>query len=88
MTCYQKTWGKVDECLGRIRDGTTPEAKFVKALDKAETIIQHNQGDNPEIFDYAFNLEYGKSYFEEDALLSALRKELDDNTLQNKNSKQ
>ena len=31
--------------------GETPEARFVKALDKAETIIQHNQGSNPPEFD-------------------------------------
>lgn len=42
----------------------TPEARLVKALDKAETIIQHNQGRNPEDFDYRFNLGYGKEYFE------------------------
>lgn len=34
----------------------TPEAKLVKALDKAETILQHNQGQNPSGFDYEFNL--------------------------------
>ena len=39
--------------------GETPEARLVKALDKAETIIQHNQGKNPPDFDYVFNLEYG-----------------------------
>lgn len=27
--------------------GITPEARLVKALDKAETIIQHSQGRNP-----------------------------------------
>ena len=46
-------------------DGETPEARFVKALDKAETILQHNQGRNPGDFDYAFNLEYGKNLFQE-----------------------
>ena len=35
---------------------STPEAKLIKALDKAETIIQHNQGKNPPDFDYEFNL--------------------------------
>lgn len=56
------------------------EAKLVKALDKAETIIQHNQGDNPPGFDYAFNLEYGKQYFEEDEILIQLRELLDNET--------
>lgn len=35
------------------------EAIFVKALDKLETLIQHNQGRNPAGFDYSFNLTYG-----------------------------
>ncbi len=44
-------------------DNATPEAHLVKALDKAETILQHTQGKNPDGFDYAFNLEYGKTLF-------------------------
>ena len=42
-------------------DGTSPEARVAKALDKLETILQHNQGSNPEDFDYEFNIEYGKA---------------------------
>ena len=60
--------------------GGTEEARFVRALDKAETIIQHNQGQNPADFDYAFNLEYGKSYFEGQPILERLRKQLDADT--------
>lgn len=37
---------------------STFEAKIVKALDKMETIIQHNQGNNPPDFDYEFNLKF------------------------------
>lgn len=59
----------------------TPEARWVKALDKAETIIQHNQGANPAGFDYAFNLIYGGEYFADDGLLSDLRRILDEETL-------
>ncbi len=44
--------------------GETGEARLIKALDKAETIIQHNQGKNPPDFDYDFNLEYGQAYFQ------------------------
>ncbi|WP_281550079.1 HD domain-containing protein [Murimonas intestini] len=66
-------WREYDENL-------TPEAHLVKALDKAETIIQHNQGRNPEDFDYEFNLEYGRKYFEADELLRELRRELDAET--------
>lgn len=61
-------------------DGKTPEARLVKALDKAETIIQHNIGKNPPDFDYDFNLQYGKSYFTDDALLEEMRHVLDEET--------
>lgn len=58
----------------------TKEAHLVKALDKAETIIQHNQGQNPEDFDYGFNLEYGTAYFQQDSLLEELRRQIDEET--------
>ena len=58
----------------------TPEARFVKALDKGETILQHVQGKNPETFDYEFNLSYGKKYFKEDKRLEELREFLDTET--------
>ena len=58
----------------------TPEARLVKALDKAETILQHNQGANPSDFDYGFNLRYGAEYFEGDELLQRLRRLLDADT--------
>ncbi|MFR6330219.1 MAG: hypothetical protein ACLUOI_16205 [Eisenbergiella sp.] len=54
--------------------------KLIKALDKAETIIQHNQGKNPPDFDYEFNLEYGKKYFQEDEKLLRLREKIDEDT--------
>ena len=62
-------------------DGRTAEAKLVKALDKAETIIQHNQGQNPDDFDYEFNLSYGKQYFETNPLLKEMKREIDNDTL-------
>lgn len=58
----------------------TPEARFVKAMDKAETILQHSQGDNPPDFDYVFNLSYGKEYFLGDERLEAVRKLVDGGT--------
>ena len=61
-------------------DENTEEAKLVKALDKAETIIQHNQGKNPPDFDYEFNLTYGEQSFTGDPFLIRLRKILDDET--------
>ncbi len=60
----------------------SPEAQVAKALDKLETIMQHNQGANPPDFDYAFNLEYGKRFTEAVPLLAALRGVLDAETRQ------
>lgn len=60
--------------------GLTPEAKLVKALDKIETIIQHNQGHNPEGFDYGFNLHYGKEYTELDPITRKIRELIDEET--------
>ena len=66
-------WEEYEECR-------TPEARWVKALDKAETILQHNQGANPADFDYEFNLTYGAEWFRDDALLRRLRRLLDAET--------
>ncbi len=55
----------------------TTEAQLAKALDKLETIIQHNQGANPATFDYDFNLGYGRKYTDMHPLLAELRTELD-----------
>eukprot|EP01031_Cornospumella_fuschlensis_P015070 gene15070-18411_t len=51
--------GLRDEILALWDDyenAASPEALAVKALDKLETLLQHNQGANPADFDYAFNL--------------------------------
>ncbi len=58
----------------------TPEAKLAKALDKLETIMQHNQGRNPPDFDYAFNLEYGTRYTRGEPLIETIRALLDQET--------
>jgi putative hydrolase of HD superfamily len=58
----------------------SPEARLVKALDKLETILQHNQGRNPPGFDYAFNLEYGRQYTTGHPVIVALRKLMDEET--------
>jgi putative hydrolases of HD superfamily len=60
----------------------TPEAKLAKGLDKIETIIQHNQGQNPPDFDYAFNLGYGQKHTAMHPLLQALRQMVDADTEQ------
>ncbi len=61
-------------------NAASPEARVAKALDKIETIMQHNQGRNPCDFDYAFNLDYGKRYTDDVPLASAIRTLLDRET--------
>ena len=56
------------------------EAKLAKALDKLETIMQHNQGQNPAGFDYRFNLGYGRQYTVGDPVIEAVRELLDKET--------
>lgn len=58
----------------------SPEAQAVKALDKLETILQHNQGLNPPNFNYEFNLSYGKKYTDATPLFEALRAVIDEDT--------
>ncbi len=58
------------------------EARMAKALDKLETIMQHNQGRNPADFDYRFNLGYGQRYTTGHPLIAALRAALDRETEQ------
>ena len=60
----------------------SPEAKLAKALDKLETIMQHNQGLNPADFDYRFNLGYGRKHTADIPLVAEVRKILDDETEQ------
>lgn len=59
---------------------TSQEARIAKALDKLETIMQHNQGQNPPDFDYRFNLGYGREYTAGDPLIEAVRELLDRET--------
>jgi putative hydrolases of HD superfamily len=63
----------------------SPEAKLAKALDKLETIMQHNQGRNPPDFDYGFNLEYGKRFTTGDPLIETIRALLDADTARHAN---
>ncbi len=56
------------------------EAKLAKAFDKLETILQHNQGLNPDSFDYRFNLAYGRKQTDAVPELAELRAILDAET--------
>ncbi len=58
----------------------SPEALAVKALDKIETLIQHNQGANPADFDYEFNLSYGRKYTDLAPLFAEIREIVDADT--------
>ncbi|EHH69463.1 HD domain-containing protein [Gluconobacter morbifer] len=62
---------------------STPEARLAKAFDKIETISQHNTGQNPSDFDYAFNLTYGRRYTDHSTLTRQIRDILDQATKRN-----
>ena len=66
-------WREYDE-------GATPEAVAAKALDKIETIAQHNQGVNPDDFDYGFNIDYGRDIPLTGEVMRALRELVDRET--------
>lgn len=59
---------------------TSEEAKLAKALDKLETIMQHNLGKNPADFDYEFNLAYGQQHTGYHEVISAFRQIIDKET--------
>ncbi|MEL7834662.1 HD domain-containing protein [Fodinibius sp. Rm-B-1B1-1] len=73
------------ELWDEYENASSKEAKTAKALDKLETIIQHNQGKNPEDFDYAFNLEYGKEYTADHPVIASIREILDEETSKHAN---
>ncbi|HET9983276.1 MAG TPA: HD domain-containing protein [Longimicrobiales bacterium] len=72
--------GEITALWDEYEAATSPEARLAKALDKLETIMQHNQGKNPSGFDYGFNLEYGKRYTAGDPLIETVRAILDRET--------
>jgi putative hydrolase of HD superfamily len=59
---------------------SSAEAILAKGLDKLETILQHNQGQNPASFDYAFNLGYGRKQTAAHPVLAEIRAILDQET--------
>ena len=60
----------------------TPTAKVAKALDKLETLLQHNQGANPPDFDYLFNIGYARKFTDAVPLIAEIRKGIDEETRQ------
>ena len=65
------------EVWEEYESGVTNEALLVKALDKLETLIQHNQGLNPPDFDYDFNVTYGLDFTGKTDFTERLRKLVD-----------
>lgn len=55
--------------------GSTPEARFTKALDKLEVLIQHNESDISKQTDeeLPFNLYYGNKFTDYDKFLERFR---------------
>lgn len=64
-------------------NASSSEGRVAKALDKLETILQHNQGKNPKDFDYAYNLQYGRTQTDAVPLAATLRELLDAETAWN-----
>ena len=56
------------------------EARFVKAIDKIESIMQNNQGNDAPDFDHAFDLTYGQKYMDVDPIILKLREMVDAET--------
>ena len=77
QTKFLDLWVEYNQCESK-------EAKLVKAIDKIETIIQHNQGANPPDFDYAFNLDYGKQYAQFHPIIKSIREIVDKETQNNR----
>lgn len=69
--------GEIVELWDEYNRAESEEARVAKALDKLETIIQHNQGENPGEFDYGFNLEYGAGLSDGHPLLASIRSIVD-----------
>ncbi len=55
----------------------TAEARFVKAIDKLETLITHAQGPDDDGIDFAFNLTYGRQATDRFPMVAALRSLVD-----------
>ena len=55
----------------------TAEARFVKAIDKLETLIHHAQGAEDAGIDFTFNLTYGRQATDPFPIVAALRSLVD-----------
>jgi putative hydrolase of HD superfamily len=76
----ESTRRHIVELWDEYESAASAEAKLAKALDKLETIMQHNQGANPPDFDYRFNLDYGTKFTAQHPFIVAVRAILDAET--------
>ncbi|QPC84550.1 HD domain-containing protein [Phototrophicus methaneseepsis] len=74
---------EITDLWDEYEQATSPEARVAKALDKLETLLQHNQGMNPPDFDYIFNIEYGRQFTDMVPLTAELRALIDVETKRN-----
>lgn len=72
-----ETQNNIIELWEEYENATTEEAKYVKCLDKLETLIQHNQGINPIEFNYEFNITYGNELVADNKIFSKLKQMID-----------
>jgi putative hydrolase of HD superfamily len=75
--------GEIVALWDEYEAASSPEAQVAKALDKLETMLQHNQGANPPDFDYAWNLGYGRKFTDALPLAAAIRRFIDADTQRN-----
>lgn len=73
---------EIVELWDEYEAAATPTAKVAKALDKLETLMQHNQGSNPPDFDYLFNVGYARKFTDAVPLVAEIRKLIDEETKQ------
>jgi putative hydrolase of HD superfamily len=76
----QRLQDEIGTLWDEYETAATPAARLAKGLDKLETIMQHNQGKNPDDFDYRYNLAYGQRFTDADPRLAAIRALLDRET--------
>ncbi len=72
--------GDILSLWDEYESASSKEAILAKAFDKIETLVQHTQGENPQDFDYGFNLSYGRKYTDLDPITARLRSLVDRDT--------
>lgn len=79
-TLPYKVRAEITGLWDEYEQSSSPEGRIARGLDKLETIMQHNQGKNPDDFDYGFNLSYGQKHMDSHPVISAIRAIIDTET--------